>query len=304
MLVGVLEEDYQARVDAFEIDRQGKQNQQLPGWERFRKVVGDGSDARVLFVEMQRAESKLLELSAMDPEAGSAMLGVRCEELQQAVNRPFDEEGKPLSVGSIAAVIFVASDMQVPMNDRMAAYLHTFSHQPNLQSALGGGNKTEPLKRLLGAWVLRGTTLNDAYPGLRLALAYNLREGLQPALKLIKQPAFQPQFMQVALLAIGKFGDRQHIATIEPMLANTSQLFTQSVSGQQIRCEVRDVALAVLVHLSGQNLKDYGLANVQKNSQMLFNTSSIGFPTESARDEALRKWKAWSAEHPATPPAN
>src|SRR5919106_1745186 len=40
VLVGVLEEDYQARVDAFEADRQGRHEHHLPGWERFRTVAG------------------------------------------------------------------------------------------------------------------------------------------------------------------------------------------------------------------------------------------------------------------------
>lgn len=303
VLVGVLEEDYQARVDAFAADRQGSKEHDLPGWDRYRQVVGDGSSARELFVEMQRAESKLLECAAADAEAAGALLGIRCEDLQQAVNRPFDDEGKPLALGSIAAVFFVAGDTQVPINDRLSAYLHNFSYQNNLQTALRGGSKIEPLKRILGAWILRGTSLNNAYPGLRLAMEYDLREGLQPALKLIKQPAFQPQFMQFALLVIGKFGDKQHIETIEPLLTNTTQLFTQSLNGQQMRCEVRDVTLAVLIHLSGQQFKDYGLERVQKNTQMLFNTSSIGFATESDRDEAIKKWKAWSAEHPSRPGA-
>ena len=297
VLVGVLEEDYQARVDRFEADRQGAQEHDLPGWPRYRGLVGDSAAARELFVEMQRAESMLLESVTADAEAAAETLALRCEDLQQAVNRPFDDEGRPLSLGSIAAVFFVGSDSRVAVNDRVAAYLHNFSYQPALQTALGGGSKVEPLKRILGAWVARNTGSNNAYPSLMLAMQYDLREGLAPALNLVRQPGNQPQFLQFALLVIGKFGDKQHVPLLEPLLENSGPLFTQNASGQHLRCEVRDVALAVLLHLTGQDFKDYGLGRVQRNAQMLFNTSTLGFPTESARDAAMKKWKQWSSLH-------
>jgi hypothetical protein len=82
-------------------------------------------------------------------------------------------------------------------------------------------------------------------------------------------------------------------------LENSSPLVTQNVGGQQLRCEVRDVALATLVHLSQQDFKEYGFAHLQKNVQTLFNTNSVGFATDAARAEALRKWKAWSADQKA-----
>jgi hypothetical protein len=301
LLVVVLEQDYQARVDAFAADAQGSTDHQLPGWRRFRELAGETAGARQLFVEMQRSESKLLESSAADPDAGSDLLLSRCEDLQQAASRQLDDDGRPLSLGSIAAAFFVGADPRVPINERLAAYLYNFSYQPALQGAMRGGAKLEPLKRILGAWVARTAGSTNSYPSMMLAMQYDLREGLSPALNVIKQTGAQPHILQFAILVVGRFGEKQHLALLEPLLENASPLVTQNVGGQQLRCEVRDVALATLVHLSQQDFKQYGLVHLQKNAQTLFNINSVGFASEQLRSEALRKWKAWSAAQKGKP---
>jgi hypothetical protein len=130
-----------------------------------------------------------------------------------------------------------------------------------------------------------------------LSMQYDLREGLEPAIDLVRQPGSQAQFLQMALLVIGRFGDRQHLSVLEPLLDNRDSLFTHNQNGQAIKSEVRDVTLAVLVHLSGQDLKDYGFERIQRDPRTLFNISSIGFSSSATRDKSLAKWKAWSADH-------
>jgi hypothetical protein len=298
VLVDVLEEDFQQRVDAFEADSAGQQQHHLPGWDRFRTLAGQSPEARELFVEMQRSESKLLESLAADPKSAGALLGFRCEDLQQRANQSLEQPGQ-LTLGSLAAMFFVASDPQLMVNDRVAGYLHSFSYQPAMQLGLRGGRKTEPLKRVVGSWVARTAGSSNAYPGLMLSMQYDLREGLEPALNLVRQPGSQAQFLQMALLVVGRFGDREHIAVIEPLLENRDGLFTQNQNGQAMKSEVRDVALAVLVHLSGQDLKEYGFDRIQRDPRTLFSISTIGYASESSRDKAIQKWKAWSAIHKA-----
>lgn len=298
LLVVVLEQDYQARVDAFAADTQGLVDHHLPGWERFRNLAGATPSARQLFVDMQRSESKLLESAAADPDAASEMLLQRCEELQQFTSRQLDSDGRSLSLGSIAAAFFVGSDVRVPVNDRIASFLYNFSYQPVLQTGIRGRGQGECLKRILGAWVERTASSNHAYQGMVLSIQYELREGLLPATAMLKQVGGPAHFVQFAIVVVGKFGGKEHLPLLEAMLENKSALVTQNVGGQQLSCEVRDVALATLVHLTKQDHKDYGFTHLQKNSQMLFNANTVGFPNAEARKEALRKWNAWSAEHP------
>jgi hypothetical protein len=301
LLVVVLEQDYQARVSAFAADTQGLHDHHLPGWERFRQLAGETAASRQLFVEMQRAESKLLELATADPDAASETLLQRCEELQQFNSRQMDNEGRSLSLGNIAAAFFVGSDPRVPVNDRVASFLYNFSYQPVLQTAISGRVRGEPLKRILGAWVDRTASSNHAYQGMVLSIQYDLREGLKPAVSMLKQVSSPPHFVQFAIVVVGRFGGKEHLPLLEALLENKSALVTQNVGGQQLSCEVRDVALATLVYLTKQDHKAYGFNHLQKNSQMLFNANTVGFPNAEARAEAIRKWKTWSAQQPGAP---
>lgn len=297
LLVVVLEQDYQARVDAIAADTRGLVDHHLPGWERYRDLAGTSPGVRQLFVEMQRSESKLLESASADPDAASEMLLQRCEELQQSTGRQLDTDGRALSLGSIAAAFFVGSDPGVPVNDRIASFLYNFSYQPVLQTGIRGRSQGEALKRILGAWVERTANSNHAYQGMVLSIQYDLREGLRPATGMLKQPGGPPHFLQFAIVVVGKFGAKEHLPLLEALLDNNAALVTQNVGGKQLSCEVRDVALATLVHLTNQDHKAYGFDHLQKNSQMLFNANTLGFPNPEARTEAIRKWKAWSAEH-------
>jgi hypothetical protein len=56
------------------------------------------------------------------------------------------------------------------------------------------------------------------------------------------------------------------------------------------------VALAVLVHLTGQDLKEYGYERAAEHPQYGYNLATLTFPDDAARQKALAKWKAWRAE--------
>jgi hypothetical protein len=71
----------------------------------------------------------------------------------------------------------------------------------------------------------------------------------------------------------------------------------------QVQTRICDVALAVMVKLSGQQLRDYGFTRVQENSMMLYNVSSLGFVEDPQRQTALKKWGEWSKAQSATPAA-
>jgi hypothetical protein len=300
VLVTVLELDCQARIEAFAADTQGTADHGLPGWDRYRALVGEGPAARQLFVEMQRAESELLESAAADPASIGGVLEGRCAEVQRQLYQPNGEERQPLSVGSVAALIFVAGDAEVPLTDRIGSYLNNFCYQPMPQQALSSGAFSEPFKKLLGVWVGRNTGNINSYQSLDLALRHDLRQGLQPAMSMVRNHGGQqPYMLQNAILAVGKFGDRSHMPALEPLLDNNGQLGSYSQSGMTLKTEIRDVALAVLLHLSGQDLKEYGLTHAQKNSQYLFIASTLGFVNNAQRDAALKKWRSWSQEHPS-----
>jgi hypothetical protein len=156
------------------------------------------------------------------------------------------------------------------------------------------------LKKLLGAWVRRDFR-NDpmaSYQNLMLALRYGLKDGIEPALDMVRAPGTPPQMLQYAVLALGKLGSREHVADLEPLLQNETVCANQEVEDQDVQTQVRDVALAALVRLTGQQPREYGFLRAQDNSMILFNTPSLGFAEPSQREAALKKWRDWSKAHP------
>jgi hypothetical protein len=68
----------------------------------------------------------------------------------------------------------------------------------------------------------------------------------------------------------------------------------------QANCQVRDMALALLIAESGQSIHDYGYesaaGNIPMPTQQPYPT--YAFTSDAARDRAQRKWADWEARHP------
>ena len=68
----LLNADFQRRLVLFAEDVNDANHYDLPGWPRFREMVGSDRAARRLFVDMQRSEMGLMELSEIGPSEAAA----------------------------------------------------------------------------------------------------------------------------------------------------------------------------------------------------------------------------------------
>jgi hypothetical protein len=103
-----------------------------------------------------------------------------------------------------------------------------------------------------------------------------------------------------ALCAIGTVGTKDHIKLLEPYMSDGTQV-QPFFLGRGSRGEVRikDIALAMTIHLSGKNPKDCGFViwNVYQNQLLQYH--QLGFATKEDREAAFKKW----ADHNRTPAA-
>lgn len=298
----VLDLDHEQRVDAFAADTTGRDGHGLPGWRRYRQLAGDDPAARELFVAMQRDEPYLIEVSESAPQFVADAFQVRCEQLQQEVFATDLGQRQSVSLGTVAALFFVASNGQVAVSDQMVSYLHSFSYQPTFQQTLQEGAADRfapPLRKLLGAWVGRSTTSLSNYQNFVLALRYDLSEALRPALDALQTEQGKPHVLHYALFIVGRFGGPEHLDAVESLLADSDVCGTFHVDDLELPTEVRDLALAVALHLTAQDHEEYGYAALRRNPQLLFLPNTIGFRTSAARESALQKWRAWRSERAA-----
>jgi hypothetical protein len=300
-LSAVTEREFRDRLEAFSADYDGSRNQTLPGWEKFAAELGSSRLSRQLFVEMQRAEPELLEGYAEGGKTAGDALDARCRMLLVQLTQVSSGEG-PVSLGTMASLLLVGSAEEVSVDQQLAHQLYTWLiYRPAFQKLASGGMWAPMMKKLLGMWIVKDASPAATAQNLMFAASYELKpEGLSLAGKLLASDGTAPQVRQFALLSIGRFGSRQHLAAVEKYLqdGNVCGSIRMNKFPRQMQVQVRDVALAVLLHLTDQEVRDYGAATVQPNPQAYFQVPALAFSTDGARDVALERWHAWRAEHP------
>ena len=291
----VLDRDFQQRLQAFAADADGSRGQDLPGWDRFRRTIGEDAAARRLFVDMQRSESLLLEAFIDEPAKAGRILDARLQALRAD---SFIEDAifeQPRSVGQAAALLFVGADPAVPLSDASCDYVAAFVRQQSFyQQAAGTARYAAPLKKLLSGWV--GRYFGDGRPihrtNLFLAIEYQLPEGLSLASRMVADPRLEANVKPVAILAVARFGDRDEVPLLAPLLADATVL--QKIDERQ--SEVRDVALAGLLHLTGQAPRDYGL-ELEPEELLDYDPLRFGYATAEEREAAFARWDEWATAH-------
>jgi len=291
----VCESDFQNRLAAFSADYDGRLKQTLPAWDQFSAQVGDGRLSRQLFVEMQRAEPELLEAMAEGPKPASAALADRTEQLLAG-------RGETLSMlGTQASLLFVAGAEGVEVSQlgslNVYPYIVQSAYQRNRKSPLWPG----PLKKIVGNWLAKDDTPEAVVRNLVFATDLELKdEALTIAMRILSSGDSPAKSRMLAIRSVAIFGGPSQRPILEKLLADaTSCGMVQAVDASQpVEQQVRDVALAALLHLTGQNLTEYGFGSAEPYGQDAFQMGAIGFADAKLRDAALAKWAKWRAEHP------
>lgn len=299
ILASVTEADFQVRLEAFAADYDGSAKQTLPGWSAFAAQFGSTRAARQIFVEMQRAEPELLEAFGKADKSLDTVLNERCQAISQAATHGQREES--MSIGTVATLLLVGASDEVTVEEQPGVQLFSWMiYQPAFQRNARVGPYAAMLKKLLGRWVMKDSTAT--VQNLLFAATYELKpEAVQLASRVLTaEPLQQATARQYAMLVVGRFGDKQHVPMLEKLFTDATSLGTvqSSVPSRQVELQVRDIALAAALHITKQNLRDYGYVAPQPNPTLLFQVTTLYFNEPALRDAALKKWAQWRSEHP------
>jgi hypothetical protein len=297
ILATVSETDFRERLEAFSADYDGRQHRSLPGWDQFSSLFGGSRLARELFVEMQRAEPELLEAVAASPQAATDALASRSQAMLDG------HSDVNLGLGTVASLLFAATGPEVKLNEHSSMQLLPYVVQLTYQRHNKSPMWSPLLKKLVGRWLVKDTAPATAFQNLLMAAQLELKpESLTVAGRILSAEVAQSNARQIALVVMGRYGDRSHVSLVERLLGDTSRCEI-GVSGgpdpkQARQMQVRDLALAVLIHLTDQELGDYGTATPQAYGPVGFPLRALSFPDDAARDAAHKKWVAWRTTHP------
>jgi hypothetical protein len=293
--------DFNRRLEAFAADTDGKRGLTLPGWEQFRKLVGNDPAARTLFVDMQRAEGTLIAaafgVSSQPPEE------LWEERITRLVTWQMIHGNRTVAppLGSCATMVFLGSVPEIDVSDRGAQMVENLIQRPPISEAFSGSAPQDAVRRLVISWILHCPNNSEVIVASRLQLmsGMNLKAGLPLALAVAggAEPYadFNAPTRAWAMLVVGQFGGPEHAEKLEPMLSDTRVCMpVQAQPNQPLHgVQVRDVAMCVMLQLTRQKPADYGYLHARLQPHHIYDISSLHATNDKVRTDAAMKWKAW-----------
>lgn len=295
ILAIVNERYFQQRLAAFAADVENQQGLDLPGWSRYQRIVGKDRKARELFVEMHRAEPRILEATESKLASINELLADRLGEMFQAAQ--FGGSAN-LSGSSAAALLFVASDAQLKLSADVTNLVAMLAYQPAFYAALNG-TRAEELKKLLEAWVLRETDDPTLLAqNVTLALNQNLTAGRGLAQAVLKKDDLPAHAMQQAMSLLARSGEKQDAGQLERFLKDDTVLahFNPNSVDRDV-LKVSDYAMAMMIQLTRNDPRDFREGPLRWNQGWNADLQTLAFRSDEDRQAALKKWTAWWSAH-------
>lgn len=299
LLSRIYRADLDRRLSAFIEGEDDQLANELDGWRQFREIVGDDRKSRATFAEIYRREEEMLAAINRPPQEREAILLARIERAQQELYGRSGGGAKPPSAETMAAVLLLAAQKDTRQSIHGGVQTYSLLSHSQVKNLITSGEQSAVLHKLVNAWVASST--EDSHVGryaLMVGLQYDLKDAsLELARKLVAAKNVSTSMIPYAILAIGKYGGRSDVDRLEPLLANKTvcHRWHNGKFPNTIEIQVRDVALAVLVQLTGKDHKQYGFDLLQPNESTLFHIYTCGFVENKQREAAMAKWQGQSS---------
>ncbi|MCH2600681.1 MAG: hypothetical protein MKZ94_14815 [Pirellulales bacterium] len=296
VLNSVEQNAYQLKLEAFM--QNGNAAIKLPGWDAFRAIADSNSEARRLFVLMCRAEPDIMRNLDRPPSAISNQIAKRCRELQQ-IFRTYKRDS--IKLGTVATLLFVGGIDGIRIDDTSIKTIYSvcnynafrdemYTRQSNSTIRYTSTPRAEILRNLFAIWMKHGQSW-DAQMAFNLAMQYNIRQCLPRALEIVHNNGAPCHVAQIALVAVVRFGEKEHILDLESRIEDKSFCgVAQRVGNKLHQTQLRDIALAGAFLLADKNPRIYGFDRISYTSSKQLNYSTVGFADEEARADARKQW--------------
>ena len=299
LLPDILELDLRNRISAFLADKEGKSDHDLPHWSRYREVAGSDAGSRQLFCEMLQGDTLTFLLNcASNPDRQSDTLEryVRLMQTRAFQPAPGRVAGQ-YTRGDIAAVLFIGSEVKI-QNQQSPNLISSMFYQQTARTALADPAVGSAFKKLTLRWMSSQTNENVILQLCNVIQNLNLKEGADFLTTVIKEKKVRGISLAQAAINLARTGNKDHVALLETLLKDETVL-AQMIQLNQIRgtTEVRDVALAMLVHLTGQSHKEYGFSFLSQYPNLMWSPHYLGFSTPQQRENAHEKWQEWVSKN-------
>lgn len=299
ILQRVERDDRERKLSAFLSDPSSVAEGDLPGWSTLKDAVGAGRAPRETYVAIYRERPEVLDAIARGPLAAESELLRLSQNLQSAM-----QLRSPEMDDLVAAMLLDECATPEPSFERVVL-IHNLLSNIQLQQTVSAELDATPAKKLLRRWTARdpGPALRQFK--LRTALLYQFGpEALDLGRKTLAagnaQQSSDP--IATAMLAVGRYGTQADAGALSRYLTDDAVCHTWfHGNGESIKIQVRDVGMAVALHLYGQDPKAFGFDLAQRDDSSVFAIYTLGFKDDDERATALRKFAEWSRASESIP---
>ncbi len=325
--------EMKARLEVFLADTEGRYEHDLPGWNEFRDTVCRhwsvlgfplGTDrpldraARRVFAELISTPVNrriMLAVGSRDAELPRLVAARRQElygqkyprvvvvngQVQQPTNR------RDPTLADITTLLFAESQAPRATAATTAPISVLISSSGYAAAATSDDETGRVYKSIATAWLDSRQDLTDLYNGMNVAANLGLTEpGARLAVRLFQSKAAPPSYRGLAASNLVRFGNKSHIPLLESALNDTTVVLTirKSVPGKPAQewethdVQIRDIALAVSVILSGQKIEDYGFVDQYRAGGSTGYTYARHYLPAADRPAMFDKWKRWRENNP------
>jgi len=315
-------EDMKARVSCFLLDTEGKFDHQLPGWTKFKSVLGNDKSTRELFAEVLKNTTYHGLLLACDlpaNELGGVLGGhYLAIQLQQQNGR-----GGPIkqpTTAEIAVLAFLEAmypdkEMQITNNyiyTSVASYLYNNEIMAAMTPNRAPGKYGVVLKKIVVRWLDSRETAMGCQQAMQFATQWQMLDDIpRYASKVLSSDGIvgNPWIKIQAMTTLGQHKDaKKYLAQFSKVFDDTSMIQQSFPNQPQASIQLGDFALGLAIKIAGQNHKDYGIevvntqdfAKVQQNNY--FFKDEKDNKAEDKRKSGVKKFKDWIEKQPKEEP--
>ena len=269
----------------------------LPLAESFLKITGDSKEARELYSHAYQASPELFESVLNNPAKAQVEFTSFCQDANTKMMRQqgidFRIAQRMITLTDVITYFIVTHELAERKISVNNGHGYVFMNSVNLPENLGRSDATgAAVKKLFLAYIDKEKQVYMIQRALQIAAEAKMNETLPLVLKLVKDKD-TPNYTraQVALMLL-KLGSKDNLKDVAPLLEDKTVVGNFGINNVQGQVQIRDVALAVSIKLSGQKMSDYPF-DVMKGNDDIIHLSYIycAFTGEKSRNAAFEKFK-------------
>lgn len=292
--------DLERRIKRFLDAADGSIPDDLPGAARWVQIAGDGKTSRDLYAAMVRAHHEPLSQVELHPER---LRDVYLEFIRGIHGHgvsagPTGRVGPAESDVLLFLFLGAAGDVRpVRQPGISSSYYSQFLSATYLTGELAADPPNTPFRKLYAGWLAKERYSIAVRRGIDVAVQHQVHECASAILKIVADRGTLGSVRGTALSGFARIATKEDLPALAPLLEDEVQIAATTVNGERGTVQMRDVALAAAIHLTGQNPLDFGFERRPPANISTVSYSYYAFTSDEKRAAAHAKWKEWATHN-------